>query len=113
MISFDLKKLFGNFRQKNKYKNVNIITAERDWKVLLIISIAVAFFVAIGNMSLFSRINDESIFQERIVPATPVITIDMIRLGKVIETFEEKARHFDELSRKAPREADPSVILAR
>ncbi|MBI2045917.1 MAG: hypothetical protein HYT28_00630 [Parcubacteria group bacterium] len=109
MTSFFLKKRSRFLEQKNRYGRADIITAARDWKTLLIIAGAIAFFIVIWNTRLFSRINDESLFQERVPRRATFMTIDRIRLEKVLETFKEKAARFDELSQQAPKVADPSI----
>lgn len=109
MKSFNFKQLLKFVGRKDSYARKETITASRDWKVILVSAIMAAVFVAIVSAYLFFEIDNERIFQKRLSPSSPPITIDRERVEKVIGYFEEKAGQFDALSREAPRVADPSI----
>jgi len=112
MMSFNFRQLLNFHERENSYESKEIITALRDWKALLISVVVIAILVIIGSAYLFFEIDNEHIFQNKLPPASSPIIIDRELVGKVINSFEEKTRRFDELSRQAPEIIDPSIPVS-
>ena len=100
----------GLARRKDTLERKEIITALRDWKILLIFSMAIMVVVAAGNAYLYFKINNEQLFQGEAKAPSTAVTIDRESLERVIKEFKEKAGRFDGLSRQAPQVNDPSII---
>lgn len=112
-MTFFLFTLWSEFDgRKNIFARKEIITALRDWKMLLISSVIIMVVVAFVNAYLFFQINNEQLFQAGLKEPPVAIGIDKERLERAIKEFEIKAERFDALSREAPKVADPSVYVS-
>lgn len=108
LIFKKIKELFSS-NNTEVYRKKYIITAYRDWKILVSIFLVINIFIAAGSFYLFIKINKEEVFLLEYTGLILVDRIDKDRLNEVVEIFEDKKERFELLLKQKPKIADPSL----
>ena len=103
MIPSNLKGLFRRRSGRNEQ------TAERDWKMILIVFIIVNVISATLNFYVFWGIKEGTIFSISDNTTTAFVTINRKGLDEIVSYFESRQRNFDDLRKNRIPMSDPAI----
>ncbi len=82
---------------------------ERDWQIVVGLSVAVAVCFAVFAYLFFQKVNNGEIFQVEKKAADTSKVFDVVELKKVTDDYTAKKVRFDQLHLRATKMVDPSI----
>lgn len=79
----------------------------RDWITILIIAAVLLVGFVGGSIYLFWGLESQDVFSAGDAPEEATLTIDRKHLSSVLEQYEQRAAHFEQLKSSPPRITDP------
>lgn len=105
----DIKKFFGKLNKKKTFHYIHgLFHPRHDWSILLVIFFIIISLGCIFNFYLFLRIAAGDIFRTE-AEAITVETLDREAIQGMINLFEERAKHLEELKSNPIKVPDPLI----